>query len=179
VYVDKTAGSEQMYRVFNSGHMAMVPTGPWELPEIVQAKVDYGVAPLPSFSGTPTTISGPDGWMLFDNGPARAKAAETFVQWLTQPAQDAAWDVNAGSLPLRKSTAQQPVWKKHQASLAGLSTFVDALASARVRPAIEAYPKLSHALGQQIVAMLLGTSAPPAALAKAISGANDALSSGE
>ena len=33
VYIDKTSGSEQMYRVFNSNRMGMVPTGPWELPD--------------------------------------------------------------------------------------------------------------------------------------------------
>ena len=36
VYVDVKPGSEQMYQVFNSGKMAMVPTGPWQLPEIIE-----------------------------------------------------------------------------------------------------------------------------------------------
>lgn len=175
VYIDKTAGSEQMYRVFNSNRMGMVPTGPWELPDTVQSKVDYGVVPMPTFNGKPVTIAGPDTWMLFDNGSDRAKAAQTFVQWLTQPAQDARWDVEAGSLPLRRSTAAQSVWKQHVEQLPGLDTFVQALGVARVRPVIKAYPKISEALGQSIAATLLGQQAPPSALQKAVSGGNKAL----
>jgi multiple sugar transport system substrate-binding protein len=38
VYIDKTSGSEKMYQVFNSNRMGMVPTGPWELPQIMEAK---------------------------------------------------------------------------------------------------------------------------------------------
>ena len=42
--------------------------------------------------------------MVFDNGAARVKAAQELVKWLSQPAQDARWDIEAGSLPLRRST---------------------------------------------------------------------------
>jgi multiple sugar transport system substrate-binding protein len=175
VYIDKTAGSEKMYQVFNSNRMGMVPTGPWELPQIREAKVDYGVVPMPTFNGKPVTIAGPDTWMLFNNGDDRARAAQEFVQWLTDPAQDAQWDVAAGSLPLRRSTAAQDVWKQHVAKIEGLSTFVDALANARVRPVVQAYPKISEALGQSITGTLLGQQSPPDALSKAVSGGNKAL----
>jgi multiple sugar transport system substrate-binding protein len=175
VYIDKTAGSEKMYQVFNSNRMGMVPTGPWELPQIREAKVDYGVVPMPTFNGKPVTIAGPDTWMLFNNGDDRARAAQEFVQWLTDPAQDAQWDVAAGSLPLRRSTAAQDVWKQHVAKIEGLSTFVDALANARVRPVVQSYPKISEALGQSITGTLLGQQSPPDALSKAVSGGNKAL----
>jgi multiple sugar transport system substrate-binding protein len=175
VYIDKTAAGEQLYRVFNSNRMGMVPTGPWELPDIITSKVDYGVVPMPTFSGKPVTIAGPDTWMLFDNGSDRAKAAQEFVQWLTDPAQDARWDVEAGSLPLRRSTAAQDVWKLHVAKINGLSTFVDALGNARVRPVIEPYPKISEVLGQSIAGALLGQDSPSDALDKAVNGGNKAL----
>jgi multiple sugar transport system substrate-binding protein len=176
VYIDKTSGSERMYRVFNAGRMGMVPTGPWQLPELAETKVEYGVAPLPSFSGEPTTISGPDTWMVFDNGEAKAKAAQEFVKWLSQSKQDARWDVEAGSLPLRRSTAEQAVWKDHVKEVAGLETFVDALGDARVRPGLQAYPKLSEAVGRAISAVLLGQKDPQSALDDAVKGANEALS---
>jgi multiple sugar transport system substrate-binding protein len=175
VYVDKTSGSEKMYEVFNANRMGMVPTGPWQLPQIMEAKVDYGVVPMPTFNGKPVTIAGPDTWMLFDNGDDRARAAQEFVQWLTAPAQDARWDVAAGSLPLRRSTAQQDVWKQHVAKIQGLSTFVAALANARVRPVVRSYPKISEALGQSITGALLGQESPSAALDKAVKGGNKAL----
>ena len=40
-----------MYQLFNNGKMGMVPTGPWQLPDFIDAKIDYGVVPLPTFGG--------------------------------------------------------------------------------------------------------------------------------
>lgn len=175
VYVDKTAGSEKMYALFNNGRLAMVPTGPWQLPEIIKSRIDYGVAPLPSYGGEAVTISGPDGWMLFDNGEARARGAVAFVRWLTEPEQDVEWDVSVGSLPLRRATAEQPGWRRLAQERAGLDVFVDALESARVRPALQSYPRLSEAVGSSITSVLLGTAEPQEALDEAVDGANDAL----
>lgn len=175
VYLDKTSGSEQLYRVFNNGRMGMVPAGPWELPDTITAKVDYGVVPMPTYDGQAVTISGPDTWMLFNNGAKRAAAATEFAKWLSQPEQDAAWDLEAGSLPLRHSTAEQQIWKDHAAKVTGVQTFVDTLDNARVRPVIKAYPKLSEAFGQAIAAVLLGQKSPQDALGDAVSGGNKAL----
>jgi multiple sugar transport system substrate-binding protein len=178
VYVDKTAGSEKMYSVFNNNRMGMVPTGPWELPEIIDSKIDYGVVPMPTFGGDDVTISGPDTWMLFDNGKAKAAAAKEFVKWLTQPEQDAVWDVKAGSLPLRASSAKQTVWTDHVKEIEGLQTFVDVLADARVRPTIQNYPKLSEAMGKAIASVLLGQASPQDALKSAVDGGNAAIAKG-
>jgi multiple sugar transport system substrate-binding protein len=176
VYVDVKPGSEQMYQVFNSNKMAMIPTGPWELPEITEAKIDYGVVPMPSFTDKPTTISGPDTWMVLDNGEAKKKAAIEFVKWLGQPAQDAVWDQEAGSLPLRKKTLEQPQWKAALSDTPGMDVFVNELSNARVRPALRAYPKVSQAMGQSIVSVLLGKASPQDALKRAVDTGNTALS---
>ena len=164
-----------MYGVFNNGRMGMVPTGPWQLPEIIDNKVDYGVVPMPTFGGEPVTISGPDTWMVFDNGDDRAAAAKEFVRWLTQPEQDAVWDVKAGSLPLRASSAEQPVWTDHVKEVEGLQTFVDVLENARVRPVIQQYPQVSEAMGKAIASVLLGQASPDEALQSAVDGGNAAL----
>ena len=78
-------------------------------------------------------------------------------------------------LPLRRSTAQQDVWKQNVAKIEGLSTFVDALGNARVRPVVQSYPKISEALGQSITGALLGQQSPSDALNKAVEGGNKAL----
>ena len=150
--------------------MGMVPTGPWQLPEIIDAKVDYGVVPMPAFGGDPVTICGPDTWMVFDNGDAKVAAATEFVRWLTQPEQDAVWDVKAGSLPLREATAAQPVWKDHVKGVEGLQTFVDVLEDARVRPVIQSYPQVSEAIGQAIAACCSATGRRRTALEQAVDG---------
>ncbi|MEW2292979.1 ABC transporter substrate-binding protein [Streptomyces sp. NPDC006743] len=175
VYVDPKPGSEQMYQVFASGRMGMVVTGPWQLPDIRQAGIDHHVVPLPSYSGRPVTISGPDTWTVFDNGPARVRAARTFVTWLSQPAQDVRWDVRAGSLPLSRSTQALPAWHAQEARTEGLAVFTEALTSARVRPVHPAYPQISQALGQAIASVLIGRSTPAKALRDCAREANAAL----
>ncbi|MFK0115392.1 ABC transporter substrate-binding protein [Streptomyces sp. NPDC090994] len=175
VYVDPKPGSEQMYQVFQSGRMGMVVTGPWQLPDIRQAGIDHHIVPLPSFSGRPVTISGPDTWTLFDNGAARSRAARTFVTWLTQPAQDVRWAVGAGSLPLSRRTEAQPAWRREVEETEGLSVFTEALDSARVRPVHPAYPEVSQALGRAVVSVLLGRSGPGAALRSCADEADAAL----
>jgi multiple sugar transport system substrate-binding protein len=175
VYIDPKAGTEQMYQVFQSGRMGMVLTGPWQLPDIQQAKVDYHVVPLPSFSGEPITISGPDTWTVFDNGGARRRAAETFVRWLMQPAQDVSWDIGAGSLPLSRRTRALPAWQRKESGTEGLEVFTKALDSARVRPVHAAYPRISQALGEAVVAVLLGRRSPAEAMRDCAADANAAL----
>lgn len=175
VYIDPKAGSEQMYQVFQSGRMGMVVTGPWQLPDIGGSGVDYHVAPMPTFGGKPVTISGPDTWTLFDNGPARVRAARTFVRWLTEPAQDVRWDIGAGSLPLSKEAENLKPWQDNAAQTEGLSVFVEALTSARVRPAHPAYPQVSQAVGTAVVSVLLGRSTPAQAMQACADEANAAL----
>ncbi|MER8012645.1 ABC transporter substrate-binding protein [Streptomyces sp. NPDC094149] len=175
VYIDPKPGSEQLNQVFMSGRMGMTLTGPWQLPDIKQAKVDYHVVPLPSFSGRPVTISGPDTWTVFNNGSARERAARTFVSWLMQPQQDVIWDVQAGSLPLSRSAQDKPAWRQKTAGTEGLTVFTKALETARVRPVHPAYPQISKAVGEAMVAVLLGRSTPAQAMRRCANIANSAL----
>ena len=175
LYVDPKPGSEQLYQVFLGGRMAMVATGPWQLPELIDNHLDYGVVPLPSYSGKPVTISGPDTWTVFDNGKAKVQAATEFVKWMADPAQDIQWDMEGGSLPITKATAELPQWKKHSTETNGLDVFVKALDSAKVRPTITAYPQISQNLGQAIAAVLLGKQSPGDAIKQAVDQCNQVL----
>ncbi len=175
LYIDPKPGGEQLYQVFLGGRMGMVATGPWQLPDIVDRGLEYGVAPLPSYSGKAVTIAGPDTWTVFDNGSAKVKAATEFVSWLMDPKQDIRWDLEGGSLPLSTTTAALPEWKKHAAGTTGLQVFVDALETARVRPTITAYPQISEHLGEAIVGVLLGKKSPADALKECVEQTNAVL----
>ncbi|UNO43699.1 ABC transporter substrate-binding protein [Streptomyces sp. MST-110588] len=164
VYIDPKPGSEQMYRVFIGGRMAMVATGPWQLPDIIQGGVDYDVVPPPTYSGRPCTISGPDTWTVFDNGPERSRAAVEFITWLNRPENDVRWDATGGSLPLSRPASRSAGWRRHSARTTGLRVFTGALSTARVRPVHPAYPQISQAVGEAVVAVLLGRSTPDRAL---------------
>jgi len=153
-------------------------TGPWQLPDFIEQKKEFGVAPLPTFGGEPLTISAPDTWTIFDNGDARSKAAVEFVHWLNEPEQDAKWVTKAGSLPIRKGTTEQPEWAAYQKDVPGLSVFLDALDGARVKPANPAYPKVSEAVGQSLVAVLLKRSDPNEALEQAVQASEAVLAGG-
>jgi multiple sugar transport system substrate-binding protein len=165
VYFDPT---DQAYEnVFNSGKIGMLVTGPWDLSTFPNVK--YGVQVMPTYpgsSGGHQTISGPDNWVVFNNGAARTKAAEKFLLWLTAPAQVKTWSLGVGELPTRASVANSPgfVAKMNQA-LPGISTFIANLSNVKqARPQITQYPKISTALGNMVLSVLLNKSTPQAAL---------------
>ena len=72
IYLDN--GSDNYLAVFTSGHIGMLWTGPWDLSQISAGKSRYGVQILPADQNH-QTISGPDNWVVFNNGSARAQAA--------------------------------------------------------------------------------------------------------
>jgi multiple sugar transport system substrate-binding protein len=174
MYVD--ANSEAQGQLFSSSKIAMTITGPWALSQFVEAKVDFGVVPMPAFNGDHRTISGPDNWMVFNNGDARSAAAIKFLQFLTQPDQDAIWSVGNGNMPVRNATQETEAWKTSLAANPTYQQFVDNFSNAKdARPQTTVYPAYSLALGEAIAAVLQGQSTVTDALASAQERANAAL----
>jgi multiple sugar transport system substrate-binding protein len=175
VYLDP---SDSNYAtLFNSGKIGMLVTGPWDLGNFPD--VEYGVQVMPSYpgaSGGHQTISGPDNWVVFNNGSARVSAAEQFIRWLTAPAQVKSFSLATGELPTRQSQAQPSLSQQMDAALPGVSTFITNLANVQqARPQIPQYPKISQILGTMVVSVLLGKSQPQAALDSAAQQVNQAL----
>ena len=164
--------------LFNSGKIGMLVTGPWDLSAF--PSVQYGVQYMPSFPGTgggDQTISGPDNWVILNNGTARVSAAEKFLLWLTAPAQDTYFSLHTGDLPIRASVASAAGFDQQMnKALPGVSTFIANLGNVKqARPQTPAYPKVSQILGTMIVSVLLGKSQPAAALASASQQVNQVL----
>ncbi len=164
--------------LFNSGKIGMLVTGPWDLSAF--PNVHYGVQVMPSYPGTSgghQTISGPDNWVIFNNGSAHVSAAEQFLLWLTAPAQVKYFSLQTGDLPTRASVARQAsVSTQMNTALPGVATFIANLGNVeQARPQIPQYPKISTILGTMIVSVLLGQSQPQAALAAAAQQVNQAL----
>jgi multiple sugar transport system substrate-binding protein len=167
--------------LFNSGKIGMLVTGPWDLSAF--PNVHYGVQVMPSFAGTSgghQTISGPDNWVIFNNGSAQVSAAEKFLLWLTAPAQAKAFSLATGDLPIRASVADSAGFSAAMdKALPEVSTFISNLNNVRqARPQIATYPQISQVLGTMIVSVLLGKSEPKAALAQAAAKVNQILASG-
>jgi multiple sugar transport system substrate-binding protein len=164
--------------LFNSGKIGMVVTGPWDLSGF--PNVHYGVQVMPAFpgaSGGHQTISGPDNWVLFNNGAAQVSAAEKFALWLTAPAQATAFSLATGDLPIRQSVANAPSFDTDMnKALPGVDTFIANLGNVKQsRPQLATYPQISQALGTMIVSVLLGKSEPKAALDQAAAKVNAIL----
>jgi multiple sugar transport system substrate-binding protein len=167
--------------LFNSGKIGMLVTGPWDLSAF--PNVHYGVQVMPAYPGTNSghqTISGPDNWVIFNNGSARVAAAEKFLLWLTAPAQVKYFSLRTGDLPIRQSVGNSPGFSQQMnAALPDVSTFISNLSNVRqARPQIPQYPKISQILGNMIVSVLLGKSQPQAALASAAQQVNQVLATG-
>src|SRR5579863_5039604 len=165
VYLDPT--DSDYVNLFNSGKIGMLVTGPWDLASF--PNVHYGVQIMPSFpgsSGGHQTISGPDNWVIFNNGSDRVKSAEKFLHWLTAPAQVSYFSLHTGDLPIRASVENAPGFLAGMnKALPGVDTFISNLNNVRqARPQIPTYPKISQVLGNMVVSVLLGKSQPAAAL---------------
>jgi multiple sugar transport system substrate-binding protein len=177
LYPDQTPDTQKMYGLFDSGKMAMIVTGPWQLQDIKDHGVSYGVQVLPSFNGSHETISGPDVYMVFNHSDARRKAAVTFLAWLHQPAQDLQWDIATGNLPLSAKTAALPGMSKFDSAFTGIGLFVKNLRNAHhIRPPVAGYTAVSQAVGKAIATSLLGRGSPKDTLGSAAKAADKALS---
>jgi multiple sugar transport system substrate-binding protein len=178
MYLDPTDSAYT--NVFNSGKIGMLVTGPWDLS--VFPNVHYGVQVMPSFPGTSgghQTISGPDNWVIFNNGAPQVAAAEKFLLWLTAPAQVKSFSLATGDLPTRRSVDTAPGFlAQMNKALPGVDTFITNLGNVRqARPQTPSYPKVSQILGNMVVSVLLGKSQPQAALSNAAAQVNQALAS--
>ena len=173
IYIDTT--NTKIGDVFNSGKIGMLVTGPWDLQGF--KNVQYGVQIMPSFpGGTHDTISGPDNWVLFNNGPARAQAAFEFIKWYTEPKQDIQNALYTATLPIRQSEVDVAGYQTFLDKYPGINVFVDNMSNAlKARPVTPKYPAVSEALGQAIVSVLLGKADAQTALDQAAQAVNSAL----
>jgi multiple sugar transport system substrate-binding protein len=176
MYLDPTDSAYA--NLFNSGKIGMLVTGPWDLSAF--PSVHYGVQVMPSFPGTSgghQTISGPDNWVIFNNGSAHVQASEKFLLWLTAAPQVRYFSLHTGDLPIRRSVGSSPgFFQQMNTALPGVDTFITNLGNVRqARPQTPAYPKVSQILGTMVVSVLLGKSQPQAALASAAQQVNQVL----
>jgi multiple sugar transport system substrate-binding protein len=174
VYLDN--GNGNYANLFNSGKIGMLFTGPWDLSSF--PNVNYGVQILPGDQNH-QTISGPDQWVLFNNGSARQKAAWTFLNWFTSAPQAMQWSLATGDLPIRASQTTLPSYQAYIKKYPGVAAFVDNEKNAvKARPVIASYSEISQAMGQAIEAVLLGKAQPKAALDNAAQQVDQILAQG-
>jgi multiple sugar transport system substrate-binding protein len=179
VYLDQT--NEKFEPLFVSGRIGMIMDGPWLMSDLKTGKTNYGVSFLPGTNGRHTTISGPDLWALFDHKDAnRSYWSYELAKWITDPAQDARYNVALGNLPMRpeaeKSTPQYASLVK---DYPGVDVMIANFSNVTIaRPTVQAYPALSSAVAQAIGRVLQGKESSADALKKAAATADAALAKG-
>ncbi len=173
VYLD--SGNGNYLNLFNSGKIAMLWTGPWDLSSF-DPSIRYGVTLLPGYNGDHETISGPDLYVTFQNSRAKAGVAWQFVSWLDSTPVHLQFAIDTGDLPVRQSETTSPDYAKFLAKYPGDKVFVQNLNNVKhVRPNIPAYAQVSTAIGQMVQSVLLGQAQPQQALDTAKAAVTSAL----
>jgi multiple sugar transport system substrate-binding protein len=176
LYLDFHPDAGNSETLFNSGKLGMIITGPWDLSSFPNEH--YGVQIMPSWNpgGSHQTISGPDNWVVFNNGPARVTASLEFLQFLTSPANLLQNSMATGDLPTKLSAQSLPGFADFNTKFPGAGVFAANLKNVeQARPQIAQYPRVSAALGREVVAALLGQATPQAALNSAAQQADSYL----
>ena len=152
VYLD--TGNGNYLNLFNSGKIAMLWTGPWDLSSI-NSDISYGVTVLPGYQGNHETISGPDLYMMFDQSSDRSDAAFDFVTWLTSAKEHIKFAIATGDLPVRQSETQLPAYQTFLEKFPAEKVFVANLDNVKhVRPNIPQYAEVSQAIGTMVQSVL-------------------------
>ena len=173
IYLDN--GSDNYLGLFTSGHIGMLWTGPWDLSQITAGNQPYGVQILPA-DVNHQTISGPDNWVVFNNGSAHVKASVEFLKWLTSPAVDLKWALMTGDLPIRAAVTKLAGYQQFVKKYPGVGVWVQNLNNAtQARPVTTTYPKISTVIGQAVQSVLLGKAQPQQALSSAAQQVNGIL----
>lgn len=175
VYLDQTG--EKYGPMFQSNNVGMLITGAWVLWDFNQAKVNYGVVPLPGTNGDHQTVGGVDLWVLFDHADAnRAYWSYEFARWMTLPEQDAKWNLTMGNLPLRLIEKDSDAYKQNVKDMPGFDVFTENLSNVKnARPTVKGYVGLSKAYGKAVSKILQGQADAKTELDAAVTAANDAL----
>jgi multiple sugar transport system substrate-binding protein len=144
---------------FEKGKAASAQEGSW-MAGIWKPKppFDFGVAQIPYPSnGRPATNMGGEQAVVFTKDKGEQKAAGDFLGWFADPAQVTAWSEKTGFLPVRKAVADSAAYKEFvKTTLPELQPFVDALPTAKARPATPLYPQVSLAFAKQVEQALHG-----------------------
>jgi multiple sugar transport system substrate-binding protein len=179
MYLDQT--DERYPQLFYSGNVGMMISGPWELFNLKEQNVSYGVSFLPGYNGNHETVSGPDLWVLLShNDPNRAGASRDFIRWLTSRDIDPRWNLANGNLPLRSSEKDSKDFATYVTEYApGAQKFFDNLANAKQpRPTVTGYVEMSRYVGEAIAKVLQGAASSKDALDEAARKSTTALAGG-
>ncbi|MEG4998314.1 ABC transporter substrate-binding protein [Microcoleus sp. B4-D4] len=140
---------------FIAGKVAMQITGPWTLAQLQQSAIDYAVMPIPALK-RPAAVVGGENLFLMKTSPEREKAALEFLEYVLGEEFQTAWALGTGYLPINLKSRQSKAYQSFVEKNPVLRVFLEQMNSARSRPIISGYSRLSENAGRAIEATLLG-----------------------
>lgn len=143
---------------FMAGKVAMQVTGPWTLPQMNDAGIDFGVFPFP-VKAQPAAVVGGENFFLMQTTPEKTQAAYAFLDFILSEEFQREWALGTGYLPVNVQVRNSPEYQQFVAENPALDVFLQQMDWARSRPVIPGYSHLSENFGRAIEATLLGT--PP------------------
>ncbi|GAA0910309.1 sugar ABC transporter substrate-binding protein [Virgisporangium aurantiacum] len=152
---------------FIAGKAAMMLNGPWQIPTLDKAKVNFGVVPFPvnTPGQTSTAPLGGEAWTVPLTGDkARMSKAAELVKCMNTDENQLARAKDGGLVPTRLALGAR--FKTEVPAMAG---FADAVAQARARTGKlgEKWPDTAKVIFSGMQLVLTGQAAPADAMAKA------------
>ncbi len=163
---------------FSRGRALFVLTDAWHLPHYNRlvagrAGFEWGVLPLPAASDSaPAGVSGAL-LVVLPTFPQRQQAAWTFIRWLNEPTQQAAWTTETGYMPHRRAAvALLASWLKAEPQYAAALALLEG--ETAEEPKIRGYETCRSHLRRMVRDVLAGAE-PSAALAQTVEACNATL----
>jgi len=149
-------GQTQVYNEFAAKRAAMMVMGPWEMPALDQAGIDYGVVPLPVPSeDKPATspIGGEDFAITTSATLDQQKAAWTYIEWMQDKDRLSEMDKVFGYMP-----AYKPAYDEFVSQNPAFQVFAEVLKTAQPLTAStgEKFPEVSDAITTALQKVLSG-----------------------
>ncbi|HET9649537.1 MAG TPA: extracellular solute-binding protein [Microlunatus sp.] len=152
---------------FIAGKAAMMLNGPWQIPALDKAKINYGVVPFPVNTPGQTSVAplGGEAWTVpLTSDEAKMTKAAELVKCMNTDENQMKRAKEGGLVPTKLALADQ--YKSEVPSMAG---FVDAVATARARTGKlgAKWPDTAKTIYTGMQLVLTGQAAPADAMAKA------------
>lgn len=151
-------GSDNLVQVFTDKQAAFMVSGPWNLPSIQKAGINYDISPVPGFEGADEAIPfvGVQALYVAAKGKNKALAEEFATNFFTTPeVARAIYDVQP------RPPALTAVFDEVSAENPDIAKFSEAGANGEVMPSITAMAAVFDPLGKAEAAIVTG--ADPAA----------------
>lgn len=132
-----------------------------------QSKFKVGTAFMPKKERFGAPTGGGNLYVLKNIPEARQRAAVTFVDWMTQPAQATKWSVATGYVPSRKAILTADAWKEYSGKYPQVQIAIDQLQYAVPPLNTHASGQVNATLLSAMQAAMTGQESPSTALNKA------------